>query len=102
MAENTTEGSTKKHKAGLFDIRFIIAALIGLYGVITLLTGLFASDEQIDKSDGLNINIVGGIGMLLVAAGFAAWARWRPIIVPDEPVEAADDSGDSGDRPAGH
>lgn len=96
MAESTTTEGPKKHKAGLFDIRFIIAALIGLYGVITLLTGLFASDEQIDKSDGLNINVVAGIGMILVSAGFAAWARWRPIIVPDEPVS------DSDDRPAGH
>jgi hypothetical protein len=96
MAENTT--GTRAHKAGLFDIRFIIGSLIGVYGVITLLTGVFASSSQIDKSDGVNINLYGGIGMLVVAAFFGVWARLRPIVVPEEPV----DDGDDTDRPAGH
>jgi hypothetical protein len=93
---NTSGDSTGTHRAGLFDIRFIIAALIGLYGLIVLVTGLFVSDKQIEKADGLNINVTAGIGMLVVAACFAAWARWRPIVVP------VDTPTDSGDRPAGH
>jgi hypothetical protein len=88
MAESKTgtssETSSGTHRAGLFDIRFIIAALIGLYGIITLLTGLFASDAQIAKSDGLNINLTAGIGMLVVAIGFGVWAKVRPIVVPDQ------------------
>jgi hypothetical protein len=83
MAESTTEPSSGQHRAGLFDIRFIIAALIGVYGIITVIVGLFASDAQIDKSDGLNINLTAGIGMLVVAIGFGVWARVRPIVVPD-------------------
>jgi hypothetical protein len=89
MSENTDSTGTRTHKAGLFDIRFIIALLLGIYGVITLLAGLFASDAQIDKADGLNVNIVAGIGMLVTAACFAAWARLRPIVVPDQPSDDA-------------
>ena len=63
MAENEAP-----HRAGLFDIRFIIGALIGLYGLIILITGLFTSDAQVAKSDGVNINIYAGIGMLVVGA----------------------------------
>jgi hypothetical protein len=87
MAENEAP-----HRAGLFDIRFIIGSLIGLYGLIVLITGFFTSDKQVDKSDGLNINIYAGIGMLVVGIGFGLWARLRPIVVPADPKsdEAAD------------
>ncbi len=81
MAENTSE--TGAHKAGLFDIRFVIGALMGLYGVILLITGLFTSDSQLARADGFNVNIVGGIAMIVTAVLFGLWARLRPIVVPD-------------------
>jgi hypothetical protein len=96
MAENDTGDTPKKHTAGLFDMRIIIAGLIGLYGLIVLVTGFFTSDKQLDKADGLNINVAAGIGMIVVSVLFAVWARWRPIVVP------VDTPTDSGDRPAGH
>ncbi|MCW2761758.1 MAG: hypothetical protein JWR85_1959 [Marmoricola sp.] len=86
------------HRAGLFDIRFIIGALIGLYGLIILITGLFTSDAQVEKADGLNINITAGIGMLVVSAAFGIWAWVRPIIVPADPDEPAKE--DAADGPA--
>jgi hypothetical protein len=92
MAENQAQ-----HRAGLFDIRFIIGALIGLYGLILVVAGFFTSDSQMEKADGLNINLWAGIGMLVAGLAFAAWARLRPIIVPDEPVEP---EAAEGDRPA--
>ena len=98
MAESTTGSTSGSHRAGLFDIRFVIAALIGIYGIITLLTGLFVSDAQVSKSDGMNINLIGGIGMIIVAIGFASWARLRPIVVPGD----THTDTDSGSRPAGH
>ncbi len=96
MSENTdssTESSTSRHRAGLFDIRTIIAALIGLYGVILVLTGLFTSDAQVEKADGLNINVIAGIGLVVVSAAFLLWVRLRPIVVPDEPGGDDDEQG---------
>lgn len=91
MAENQAQ-----HRAGLFDIRFIIGSLIGLYGLILVVAGLFTSDSQMEKADGLNINLWAGIGMLVAGIVFGAWARLRPIIVPDEPVEDASDGPEAG------
>ena len=87
MADNTSETGT--HKAGLFDIRFVIGALMGLYGVILLIAGFFTSDSQLDRADGFNVNIVGGIAMIITAVLFGLWARLRPIVVPDH-VERED------------
>ena len=64
---------------------------MGIYGVILLLTGFFTSDKQLDKADGLNINLVGGIGMIVVGGRCSSlWARLRPIVVPEH-VEQQDD-----------
>ena len=81
--------SEKKQKAGIFDIRFVIGGLLGVYGVILILLGLFnATDEELARGDGLNINLWGGLGMLVVAIAFGVWARLRPVVVPVEvPVE---------------
>ena len=68
-----------------FDIRLVIAGLIGLYGLVTTVLGIgFTDDAEIAKSAGVNINLWAGIGMLLLAAGFVAWARLRPIKVDDD------------------
>ena len=79
----------QKKKAGVFDIRFVIGGLLGIYGVILILLGLFhATDEELARGDGLNINLWGGLGMLVVAIAFGVWARLRPVVVPVEvPVE---------------
>jgi membrane-bound ClpP family serine protease len=86
MTESTdnTENVQKK-KAGLFDIRFIIAGLIGVYGIILVLLGLFnATDEELARGDGLNINLWAGLGMIIVSIAFGVWARIRPVVVPVE------------------
>ena len=93
-------GGTEKRKVGLFDIRIIIASLIGLYGIILVITGLFSSDSQAEKAAGLNINIIAGIVMIVFAAAFIAWARIRPIVVPPETKEpGADGTDGEADRP---
>jgi hypothetical protein len=94
MAENTSDAGQGVQKVGLFDIRVIIGGLVGIYGIILVLTGLFTGDTQIQKSDGLNINLVAGVCMILGAAAFIIWARVRPIVVPPEAVEdeGTDDS----------
>ncbi|MCR6481847.1 hypothetical protein M8542_03360 [Amycolatopsis sp. OK19-0408] len=81
-----TESGARPRKAGAFDIRLIIALLIGVYGVIlTVMGAAFTSDEEIKKAADVNINLWAGIGMLVVAALFIIWAKARPLVVPAEP-----------------
>ncbi|MCS7480033.1 hypothetical protein ACFFQW_07625 [Umezawaea endophytica] len=75
----------KSHRAGLFDLRLIIAVLFGIYGVVLTIVGFgFTSDEDLAKADGLNINLWSGLGMLVLAAFFGVWTFTKPLIVPDE------------------
>ncbi|WP_410650592.1 hypothetical protein [Amycolatopsis sp. cmx-4-54] len=70
-------------KAGVFDIRLIIALLIGGYGLVLTIMGLwFTTDEELAKAADVNINLWAGIGMLVFAALFMLWAKLRPIVVP--------------------
>lgn len=74
------------HRAGAFDIRTFIAFLIGIYGIVLVLVGLFDSNAaQRAKSDGINVNLWAGLGMVIVAAGFLLWARMRPVVVSKDP-----------------
>lgn len=85
MSESTTSG---RRQAGAFDIRNFIAMLIGIYGVVLVLLGIFdTSAEDLERAGGLNINLWAGAGMAIVAAAFAAWARMRPVVVPAETDE---------------
>jgi membrane-bound ClpP family serine protease len=81
----TSDEAAPREKAGIFDIRFVIGGLIGAYGIILVLLGLFnATDAELDRGDGLNINLWSGLGMLVVAIAFGVWARLRPVVVPVE------------------
>lgn len=72
----------KQHNAGAFDIRNIIGGLIGLYGVILTLMGIFGDQER-EKTGGVNANLWAGLVMLAIGAGFLIWARVRPVVVPE-------------------
>jgi len=86
MSDSTQAQSA--HKAGAFDIRTFIALLIGIYGLVLVGMGLFSTSEtDLAKADGININLWAGIGMVVVAALFQAWAMWRPTVVPDDDEE---------------
>ena len=74
--------SKREHKAGAFDVRNVIAELIGLYGVVLVLVGLLDdSAEAMAKTGGVNANLWAGIAMLVVAAAFALWSWLRPTVV---------------------
>ena len=88
-AAQSTDTDGAPHKAGLFDIRNIIGALMGIYGVILALAGLLGEHEP-EKTGGVNANLWTGLGLLVVAAVFLGWAKWRPIVVPAD-VDAPDD-----------
>ena len=84
-------------RAGLFDLRYVLALLFVVYGVVLTVMGIaFTSPAGLDKSAGVNINLWGGIVMLLAGIVFALWARLRPIAVPTtEPADDATGAGES-------
>ena len=71
----------RAHKAGALDIRNVIGALLGIYGAILTLMGLFG-DKELDKTGDVNANLWAGLALLVTAAIFLAWARLRPLSVP--------------------
>jgi len=78
----------QKHTAGALDIRNIIGGLLGVYGVILVLMGLFG-DKELEKTGDVNANLWAGLGLVVVSVAFLAWARLKPIVVPDH-VEPPD------------
>ena len=68
-----------KDKVNLFDLRRIIGGLFVVYGTLLLVLGLFASDEDIDKAAGVNVNLWAGVGMLVFGLLMIAWALIRPL-----------------------
>ena len=82
MSTSTSQSGGGKHQAGAFDIRNFIGALLGLYGVILTLMGLLG-DQELDKTGGINANLWCGLALLVVGLGFMAWAKLRPVVVPE-------------------
>ncbi len=76
--------ATEKHTAGLFDIRTVIGGLLGAYGAILLLMGIFA-DTAPEKTGNVNANLWAGLVLLVVGPAFLAWVRIRPLVVPTDP-----------------
>ncbi len=75
----------------LFDLRTVIAILFIFYGGALTIMGLFfVTPIDIVKAGGININLWSGIIMILVAAGFFAWARMRPLAPPPSDAEVDD------------
>ncbi|MGA4802631.1 hypothetical protein ACPCSC_08590 [Streptomyces lavendulocolor] len=68
--------------ARLFDIRRIIGGLFTVYGVIVTVAGLTASDADLDKAVGVNINLWTGLGMLALGLFFLVWLWLRPVAPP--------------------
>jgi hypothetical protein len=90
-ADGADAGEERAHTAGAFDIRTFIAMLIGIYGVVLVITGVV-------QADGRTINLVAGICMIIGAAAFYIWARLRPVVVP-ESVADGSGAGSGADRP---
>jgi hypothetical protein len=106
MADKKVDPSAKAaggHTAGAFDIRNIIGALLGIYGVLLLIAGFFM-DKAEAKTGGVNANLWTGLALAVAAAVFLTWARVKPIIVPAdvEPVEDDPTRPAPKRRPGGH
>jgi hypothetical protein len=79
-----------QRKLGAFDIRNVIGALIGFYGIVLIVMGLVADSAQDRaKTGNVNANLWAGIVMAVVGAAFVVWSRLRPAIVDlyEEPMD---------------
>ncbi|MCM3299585.1 hypothetical protein ACWEPD_14925 [Streptomyces pseudogriseolus] len=95
LQREITELETKSATAArLFDIRRIIGGLFVLYGVIVMIAGFTASDADIDKAEGVNINLWTGLGMLILGLLFLLWLWLRPT-APPPPGSVPDDENAS-------
>ncbi|MFE6129596.1 hypothetical protein ACFQ6Q_15210 [Streptomyces sp. NPDC056437] len=92
MSELQREVSELERKsataARLFDIRLIIGGLFTLYGIIVTIAGILASDADLKKAEGVNINLWTGLSMLALGLFFLLWLKLRPI-APPTPAEDA-------------
>jgi hypothetical protein len=77
--EATVDAGKASRAANLFDLRRMIGGLFVIYGVILFVLGLGASDEEIAKAAGWNLNLWVGISMLAVGGLFLGWAFARPL-----------------------
>jgi membrane protein DedA with SNARE-associated domain len=83
-----SDNRSTRSKAGLFDIRNIVGALITIYGVVLVLASFGTSDAQKAKADGVNANLWVGLVMVVVGVLMIVWAVTRPIVVDEEQLEA--------------
>ncbi|SBT46571.1 hypothetical protein [Micromonospora auratinigra] len=81
-----TEDEREAHTAAarLFDIRRVIGGLFVAYGLIVGLMGLFDSSAEIDKAQGLRINLWAGLAMLVFGLLMLTW-QW---VSPNQPPES--------------
>ncbi|MER0446238.1 hypothetical protein ABR738_17005 [Streptomyces sp. Edi4] len=83
VRDEVTELERKSASAArLFDIRRIIGGLFTLYGVIVTVAGVMASDADLKKAQGININLWTGLGMLALGLFFLTWLKLRPTAPP--------------------
>lgn len=95
MSTPAGQTSGRKHSAGAFDVRNVIAALIGFYGIVLILVAAFGTThDDRAKTGGLHANLWTGIAMVVFAIAFFLWARLRPIVV--EPNRAPEEGVDDG------
>ena len=68
------------------SLRRVIGGSFVAYGLLLAILGLFASDAEIDRAAGVNINLFGGLAMLAFGLLMLVWAFTRPM--GDELTEA--------------
>jgi xanthine/uracil/vitamin C permease (AzgA family) len=92
VAETEEEVSEEAaSKARLFDVRRVIGGLFVVYGVIVTVTGLLDSQAEIQKAQGVRVNLWTGLAMLALGALFLLWQWWRPLEIghPHDPENPA-------------
>lgn len=91
-----TDGA--RRGSSLFDLRFVLAFLFLVYGIVVTVMGIgFTTDADRAKADGWNVNLWSGLAMLAVGLIFAAWAWWRPVATNEGHADAGSGSGPGPD-----
>ena len=97
--EGELDSQRARKAATLFDLRRMIGGLFLIYGLILFVLGLGASDAEIEKAAGWNLNLWVGLAMLVTAGFFLAWAFIRPLTDELDDLEAeAANEGAADDR----
>ena len=100
-AAGNTGAEKTRHTAGAFDIRTFIAGLMGLYGVILVLTGIFGADETTNGSKTAgNVNLWVGLCLLVFSGLMEGWALWRPTVIDED--QLARDRAAAEEEPPAH
>jgi hypothetical protein len=68
--------------ARLFDVRRVIGGLFVVYGLIVTAVGVFDSPVDLEKAQGVRINLWMGLAMLVLGLLFLLWQWWRPTELP--------------------
>jgi hypothetical membrane protein len=98
MAQDENDSKKLSAAAKLFDVRRVIGGLFVVYGVIVTLIGIFDSKSEIDKAQGVRINLWMGLAMLALGGLFLLWLWLNPTKVPEEATaQAAPDAGPEAD-----
>jgi hypothetical protein len=84
----------------LFDVRNIIGALLGIYGVVLTIAGFVpallgqhhkgASDNPVDLYIGTDANWWVGLVLIGVSIVFIGWALLRPVPILETPPQPTD------------
>jgi hypothetical membrane protein len=90
MAEDS-----KRKVARLFDVRLVIGGLFTIYGVIVTLIGVFDSHSEIQKAQGVRINLWMGLGMLALGLLMLLWLRLNPLPTPEPGADETTGTGPS-------
>jgi hypothetical protein len=99
LVSGGAEAERRSAAARLFDVRRVIGGLFVVYGVLVTTVGLFDSPEELDKAEGVRINLWSGLAMLALGLFFLLWQWLRPAEAPSAGPDA-DADPDSGSAPA--
>ncbi len=78
----------KEHKPSrLLDLRFAIALLFLIFGVLVTFAGVTADDAEVAQAADINISLWTGLAMLALSGGFFLWVSKAPIEVAHSRAE---------------
>jgi len=87
FVSESLDAERRSAAARLFDVRRVIGGLFVVYGVIVTIIGLFDSGSELDKAQGVRINLWTGIGMLVLGGLFLLWQWLRPAEPPSHDAD---------------